>query len=234
MASERAIKLKRDKIFLSLFMPKGAGKELQRAYSYLRSVDDLVDADPPRRAEYFNAKERLLRAISGEKSGDRVVDRFAEIAVRRGFRREWFDAFFNSMEMDLRNARYETRADLEQYVSGVADAPAEMICSICGFKGKAREGLSGLARSIEYLNLLRDLGEDLAGGRSYVPLEELRRYGLRDASEGAARENKAGFMKLVKAELARYDGIAREADEGPKRLPAGYGLPLLPVSSVYQ
>jgi phytoene synthase len=231
---EKRRKIRGDKLFLKLFMPKKSRADMVSAYSYLREVDDLVDAEPPKREEYFRKKGLLLRAISGEKIPDRGSARFAELALRHGFRREWLDSFFASMEKDLSGTGFATRAQLDEYIKGVSDAPAEMISSICGLSGAQREAVKALSRSIEYLNLLRDLGEDLDSGRCYVPADELARFGLRDATRESARKNPEGFRKLVSDQLARYEKTADRAQELLESMPTPYRRTLNAMSSIYR
>ena len=99
-----------------------------------------------------------------------------------------FTLFLRSMAMDLTVTRYETYADLLDYMEGSAAVIGAMMLPLLGARdqaaalGPARE----LGRAFQLTNFIRDVAEDLRRGRVYLPQEDLRRFGVTDAGLAAA------------------------------------------------
>lgn len=94
---------------------------------------------------------------------------------------------FDALERDIRAAPFDDWTDLEQYCQGVAGSVGEMCCAIFGVRdGASTTEAVACARllgvAMQLTNVLRDVGEDAARGRCYLPARELARFGLdRDA-----------------------------------------------------
>jgi phytoene synthase len=99
-----------------------------------------------------------------------------------------FTVFLRSMAMDLTVTRYETYADLLDYMEGSAAVIGAMMLPLLGARdrdaalGPARE----LGRAFQLTNFIRDVAEDLRRGRVYLPQEDLRRFGVTNAGLAAA------------------------------------------------
>ena len=90
-------------------------------YGFVRTADDLVDTPYPDEAQFYRFKHKYELAKSGTKTGDVVIDSFAELEQRRKFDPKWTKAFLNSMEMDLTKKTYDTLDDVLDYVYGAAE-----------------------------------------------------------------------------------------------------------------
>lgn len=80
--------------YSTIFFPKEVKKDVFTLYSFLRKADDYVDAIPQDVSEFYEFWKRYETAMNGEKSGDIVVDSFAELSSRKGFDPSWANAFF--------------------------------------------------------------------------------------------------------------------------------------------
>ena len=75
--------------------------------------------------------------------------------------------------------RYETFDDLYEYCIRVASAVGLMCLEIFGYRDpRARQYATDLGVALQLTNILRDVPEDLARGRVYIPQEDLRRFGV--------------------------------------------------------
>lgn len=69
----------------SLFFPKEVRADVFSLYAFVRTADDYVDR-VPQDADGFHAfRDRYRRSIAGERTGDEIVDRFADLARVRSF-----------------------------------------------------------------------------------------------------------------------------------------------------
>lgn len=143
---------------------------------------------------------------------------------------EYGKAFLAAMIQDTNKERYDTYADLVEYMYGSAAIVGLMMTYvICAndprFKNDDvyRENLLLKARALgeafQLTNFLRDVGEDMSTrGRIYIPLEDMKTF---DVSEEDIKNKKMtpGFIALMKYEIERARDIYKEADLGISMLP---------------
>ena len=109
--------------------------------------------------------------------------------------------------MDLSPPDYGSFAELQQYCYHVASVVGLACIHIWGFTGDAAEEYAvnaGIA--FQLTNILRDLGEDAARGRVYLPGEDIARFGYTVAKLQHA-ECDEGFRELMRFEVARARGF---------------------------
>jgi phytoene synthase len=127
--------------------------------------------------------------------------------------KEYFEEMINGCEMDLRRSRYETFEELYQYCFRVASITGLMCIEIFGYRSPAaRDYAVNLGVALQLTNILRDVKEDAARGRVYLPQEDLRRfgYGEDDLHNDVVNDN---FRELMKFECDRARGYYRRAAE---------------------
>ncbi len=126
---------------------------------------------------------------------------------------EHLHAVIDGVEMDLDERRYETFDDLRQYCERVASSVGLACIHIWGFRGPEAFGPARAAGvALQMTNILRDLKEDAAAGRIYLPLADLREcgYSTDDLLAGAAGGR---FRRLIAFEVARAERLYTEAAE---------------------
>lgn len=74
--------------YSTLFFPPKVRRDVFILYSFLRKADDYVDRIPQDTEGFYDFVERYRVASSGEKTGDVVVDSFAELSARKSFNKE--------------------------------------------------------------------------------------------------------------------------------------------------
>ncbi len=115
--------------------------------------------------------------------------------------------------MDLRRTRYARwEGDLAEYCYRVASAVGLIAIEIFGYTNpSARDYAVNLGLAFQLTNILRDVAEDAARGRIYLPLEDLARFECAEADVLASRMTEP-FRRLMAFECARageYYGRAR-------------------------
>ncbi|HET6984501.1 MAG TPA: squalene/phytoene synthase family protein [Myxococcaceae bacterium] len=119
-----------------------------------------------------------------------TIDRF-------GVPEQPFQDLVSGMEMDVAGHRYATFADLELYCDRVAGTVGLLLCPVLGTSDpRAPAAAADLGRAMQLTNILRDVREDLARGRVYLPEDELAAFGLsrEDLLRGTVDERWRAFM----------------------------------------
>jgi 15-cis-phytoene synthase len=117
--------------------------------------------------------------------------------------RDYFDAVLVGVGMDLEPLRFPRFADLYAYCYRVASVVGLACIHIWGFKDeRAKVHAEAAGVAFQLTNILRDLGEDAARGRIYLPQEDLDHF---DYTEDALKrgERSAAFHALMNFEAER-------------------------------
>ena len=162
-------------------MPKAQREAMYEIYSFCRKVDDIADSPGPRdkRIEQLKLWRSDIDAIY---SGSGVTrSRSLVRAVKEfGLRREDFQAVIDGMEMDVHaDIRAPDWATLDAYCDRVASAVGRLCVRVFGMEEKPGIILAyHLGRALQLTNILRDIDEDAAIGRLYLPREALQAAGI--------------------------------------------------------
>jgi phytoene synthase len=174
-------------------------------YSFARRVDDI--ADGPGTTE---AKLAGLRAASddlhrlGQPTDDRVMLALADAAERFPIPLDAFDDLIAGARMDVVGARYEHYGDLVTYCRRVAGSIGRLSLGVFGPAGggEADGRADDLGVAMQLTNILRDVGEDLAAGRVYLPGEDMAAFGCDISGE----TDPDALADLIRFEAARAHG----------------------------
>lgn len=192
-----------------MFLPPARREALYAVYAYCRLIDDIIDGDAPQ-----GEKQTGLRAWHGELalafSEDPAVVPTHPVAqaLRKahqafGIRHEDALAVLQGCEMDLVHTRYETWEELRAYCYHVASAVGLLCIEIFGYRHPAaRDYAIELGLALQLTNILRDVAEDAARGRIYLPREDLRRFGVSEGALLAGRRD-AAVGRLLRHEAQR-------------------------------
>jgi len=195
-------------------LPRAQREAMFEIYSFCRQVDDVADSSGPRgeRREQLARWRTDIDALYAGKPVPRT--RGLQAPLRNfGLRREDFHAVIDGMEMDVvGDIRAPDDAALELYCDRVASAVGRL--SVCVFGMEERDGIAlahHLGRALQLTNILRDLDEDAAFGRLYLPAEALREAGIA-ATDPPAVLADPGLGKACARVVERARGHFIEAD----------------------
>jgi len=200
----------------------------------VRIADDLVDTIPQKKAEFYAFKERYRRAKEGETTGDIVIDSFIDLAEKKQLEFSLMDAFLNSMELDLYTKTYPTIDKLKTYLYGSAEVIGLLVAKVLELPIESYPHAMAHGRSLQYINFLRDLPEDLALGRVYFPQDELKEHKLDNLKYQHVSSNLSGFKKFLHSQLNRYLRWQQEAEKGFHYIPKRYLIPIKTASEMYK
>jgi phytoene synthase len=174
-------------------------------YAFMRIADDLSDEPGPladKRVNLLAWRQGLMRALNGvftHPSHEALAHTVNKYAIPI----EYLEAVLDGVSMDLEPVRYATFEDLRLYCYRVASAVGLACIHIWGFtrdKAKVHAEHAGLA--FQLTNILRDLREDAARGRVYLPQEDLERFGYTE-EKLMKGERDESFRKLMRFEVQR-------------------------------
>src|SRR5436853_7876608 len=164
-------------------MPRAQRAAMYEIYAFCRKVDDIADESGPRDVRLDQL--RLWRSDIDALYQGSAVSRAKSLAgpIRAfNLRREDFQAVIDGMEMDVvADIRAPDWNKLDLYCDRVASAVGRLCVRVFGMEEKAGIALAyHLGRALQLTNILRDIDEDAAIGRLYLPREALREAGITD------------------------------------------------------
>lgn len=170
-------------------LPKAQRDAMFEIYSFCRAVDDIADSSAPRPLR-INQLQKWRVEIEMMYDGTPPVPLQNLTRAVRTFdlRREDFFAIIEGMEMDVASdIRAPDSATLDLYCERVACAVGRISVRIFGLNESVGDLLAKhLGRALQLTNILRDLDEDAALGRLYLPHEALSAAGISTSEPMAA------------------------------------------------
>ena len=221
-------------------LPGDKRRALSAVYAFARRVDDIGDGSLPvaeKVAALSAARESVaLVAEGGGAAGEAIAGDQVLLALWHASRVfpipvTAFGELIDGCEADVRGVRYETIAELEYYCRCVAGSIGRLSLGVFGSSDpRAAEPLADeLGIALQLTNILRDISEDLDGGRVYLPAEDLARFGcsLTPPGPDAGSESGPGGGDHGRAIGPMADLMRFEADRARARYATG--LQLLPL-----
>ncbi|MEM9140001.1 MAG: phytoene/squalene synthase family protein, partial [Pseudomonadota bacterium] len=144
-------------------------------YAFCRMADDSVDEtadvlDAKVRA-VANLRERLDRAYTGQPANDPVERAFTQMVEATRMPRALPEALIEGFDWDAKELRYRTLSDVRAYSARVASAVGAMMAVLMGVRDRdALARACDLGVAMQLTNIARDIGEDAAEGRLYLPV----------------------------------------------------------------
>ena len=132
--------------------PKEIRKDVYGLYGYIRYLDNIVDGD------------ELVGDIK------RLAYNFAYVNKKYQMPKEWKEAFYTSMRMDLDKVHHDDESML-RYCRGSAEVIGLMMAKILGAPEKAYPYAEHLGRAYQIINFVRDFEEDKEKGYSYLQVD---------------------------------------------------------------
>jgi len=190
-----------------LALPRARREALYAVYAFCRTVDDIADLGTDaatQRAGLAAWRRDIARCYERGAEPEHPIARQLAAAVRRfNLPRAALEAIVEGCEMDLERATYDTFEDLLPYCYRVASAVGLCCIEIFGYtQTSARDYAVSLGTALQLTNIIRDVGADARNGRIYVPLHDLRSFGVKPDDLRDGRYNDA-FVRLMAFQAAR-------------------------------
>jgi phytoene synthase len=202
-------------------MPRAQREAMFEIYSFCRAVDDIADEAGPRdlRLQQLNQWRADIDALYARTAPPHL--RALGLAVRTfNLQREDFRAVIDGMEMDVVSTiRAPDMATLDLYCDRVASAVGRLSVRVFGMEKEPGLALAHhLGRALQLTNILRDLDEDAAIGRLYLPQEALREAGITTTDPVEAISNPA-ISRACAPVVSRAERHFAESDSIMARCP---------------
>ena len=199
------------------FLPKELHQHFYNVYAYCRISDDLGDevGDTKVSLALLDRWEQELDACysglgaTGNASlpaaGARhpVFIALAETIQSCGIPKHEFSDLLEAFRQDQTVTRYESFEDLLGYCRNSANPVGHLVLYLCGYKDEERQRLSdSTCTALQLANFWQDVSVDWKKGRVYLPLEDLRRFGVSEEQIAERRFNRQ-FGELMRFEVER-------------------------------
>lgn len=183
-------------------------------YAFCRTVDDLVD-EPPNGLSQEQVREQLaewqrwLADTPVPPNGSAITNALAAVVNRHRIPQRHLIELVEGCKSDLGEPRFERFDELERYCYQVGSTVGLAMCPILGVSEAG--GLAcarDLGMAMQLTNVLRDVREDVAMGRHYLPANELRAFGC--SVEAPNEEGDLpGLIRLQSERARRYYASGR-------------------------
>lgn len=217
-------------------LPQEQREAMFQIYSFCRQVDDIADSDGPRerRLAALQQWREDIDALYQGRPPARLRD-YVPSVQRFGLERDDFLAIVDGMEMDVpQDIRAPDMATLDLYCDRVASAVGRLSVRVFGMPREDGIQLAHhLGRALQLTNILRDIDEDAALGRLYLPKEGLAQAGITStdplavATDPALPKVCAPLVDRARAHFAKSEAImarnSRHAVRAPRIMSKYYG-----------
>jgi phytoene synthase len=169
-----------------ILLPRDKREAMAALYAFCRAVDDVADEDSvataKRREQLAAWREDIRRACENGSPQFVLNQEFQPVIQKFKLPFALFDELIKGCEMDLEKLRYENFEELELYCHRVASVVGLLSIEIFGYKNAACHDYAVyLGKALQLTNILRDVKNDAARGRIYLPQTELKKFNVAEA-----------------------------------------------------
>jgi phytoene synthase len=214
-------------------------------YAWCRRCDDIADgqdhggtlnldeATAQRRIEAIRVLTR--RALEGQPTAEEAFDALGQVALEAGLTEEMTDDVIDGFALDAEGWRPRSEADLMRYCYHVAGAVGVMMARVMGIPADDHATLDrafDLGMAFQLTNIARDLCEDDAAGRCYLPQEWLAEADI-PPGEHMKPEFRGALVTLLGRLLELADEHEVAARWGANRLPFRQRWAVLAAANIH-
>ncbi len=189
----------------SWFLPRRLRQHFFNVYAYCRISDDLGDevGDASASLELLDQWQHELDACYDGSPKHPVFVALAETVRQFEIPKHEFSDLLTAFRQDQTVTRFETFNDVLAYCHYSANPVGHLVLYLCGYRDAERQQLSDFTcTALQLANLWQDVSVDYEKGRIYLPLEDLRRFGVSE-EDIARKQNTSAFRDMMKFEVER-------------------------------
>ncbi|KAB1916932.1 phytoene/squalene synthase family protein [Micromonospora noduli] len=197
-------------------LPAWKRRHVHALYGFTRYADEIVDSTedlpPAERAGLLDRwASQFVAGLHGAPVDDPLLPAVLHTIAVFDLDRDDFASFLKSMAMDLTVTAYPTYDHLLDYMEGSAAVIGTMMLPILGSSDPvaAREPARQLGFAFQLTNFIRDVAEDLDRGRTYLPDEDMAKFGV--TREELAEARARGRVTPRIRELIEYEVTRAQA-----------------------
>ncbi len=187
------------------FLPAKLRQHFYNVYSYCRISDDLGDevGNAQQSLELLDQWEAELNACYAGSPRHPVFVALAETVKQFQIPQHEFSDLLTAFRRDQTITRFETFNDILEYCKYSANPVGHLVLYLGGYHDAERQQLSDhTCTALQLANFWQDVTLDYLKGRIYLPLEDLRRFGVSE-QDIAGRKATQQFIDMMKFEVQR-------------------------------
>jgi squalene synthase HpnC len=196
----------------SWFLPRRLRQHFFNVYAYCRISDDLGDevGDTVASLELLDQWRHELDACYEGAPKHPVFVALAETVRQFDIPKHEFSDLLIAFRQDQTVTRFETFNDVLAYCRYSANPVGHLVLYLCGYRDAERQQLSDFTcTALQLANFWQDISVDYAKGRIYLPLEDLRRFNVRE-DDISSDNNTPAFCAMMKFEVERAQDWFRQ------------------------
>ncbi len=225
---------------VSWFLPRELRAPMFAVYAFCRFTDNLGDESDGSPAERLERLDRwqadLELAFDGSQPQHPINVALRQVAGEKPLRPDPFRRLIEANRLDQRKTRYETFQDVLAYCDHSANPVGEMVLALWGIdteteEGQYRRDLSdATCTALQIANHWQDVRRDfLDSGRIYLPLEDIRRFGLSEEEIAEGIEQKQcpdDFRTMMRFQVDRAEAWFRKGERLIEEVPRELAIDL--------
>ena len=187
------------------FLPARLRQHFYNVYSYCRISDDLGDevGNAQQSLELLDQWETELNACYAGSPRHPVFVALAQTVNQFNIPRHEFSDLLIAFRQDQTVTRFESFNHVLGYCRYSANPVGHLVLYLCGYSDAERQQLSDCTcTALQLANFWQDVAVDYGKGRIYLPLEEMRRYGVTEKDIADHRATPQ-LIELMKFEVQR-------------------------------
>ena len=187
----------------SLLAPRHARPHLRAIYGFARLVDSIGDQVEGDRLGLLDQLEHELDASYRGSARTQHMQRLQATIAEKNLPREPFERLIEANRIDQRKDRYETWEEVRWYCRHSADPVGRLVLGVYEKLGEPElvSMSDSVCTGLQLVNFLQDPPRDLALGRVYLPIEDLKRFDVRRRELGGPGNDR--FRSLMRFEAER-------------------------------
>ncbi|HEY0316355.1 MAG TPA: phytoene/squalene synthase family protein [Sphingomonas sp.] len=228
----------------SRLFDRSTRERAQLLYAWCRACDDIADgqvlghgarAVPDASARLSRMRALTAKALAGNETGDPSFHCLGVVAAETGLPARYAHDLIDGFALDARDWRPRSEADLLRYCYHVAGTVGCMMAVVMGVDphdGATLDRACDLGIAFQLANIARDIGEDDAIGRCYLPVEWLVEVDIPpgEPMKPPFRPRLALLARRLAAMAGDYEASARV---GTKALPFRAAWAVLAAAGIY-
>jgi phytoene synthase len=214
-------------------LPPAKRRAMRALYAFCRLSDDIVDCSQEDSDVSLATWRRTVLSPTPPR-GDLVAVAWADTRVRYQIPLRYAEQLIDGVGRDLHQQRYSTFEDVARYAYGVASTVGLMSMHIIGFVDEqAIPYAIKLGIALQMTNILRDVEEDRRAGRVYLPMSELRAFGLTEADLNRGQVD-GRWRAFLRFQIERNRRLYTEARPGIAMLSSDGRFAVAAASDLYR
>lgn len=218
----------------SHLLPRRVRDPALALYAFCRLADDAVDLRQDKAAAVQSLTDRLDRVYRGQPVNAAADRAFAAVVEDHEMPRALPEALLEGLAWDALERRYQTISELRAYSARVASAVGAMMCVLMGVRDPlALARACDLGVAMQLTNIARDVGEDAAEGRLYLPLDWLADADVEPEAFLARPRPTPEIRRMIRMMLSDADELYVRAEAGVKLLPRDCRMGIFAARFIY-